>query len=67
MVPQMYDREKRKGTVAWIRSSKAAQIDGIGPFWLRNYFERVIRNNDDLERMRLYIRDNPHKLGTREQ
>jgi len=53
--------------VAWIRYSKAAQMDSIGPFWLRNYFERVIRNNDELERMRLYIRNNRHKLETREQ
>ena len=42
-------------------------MDSIGPFWLRNYIERVIRNNDELERMRLYIRNNPHKLATREQ
>jgi REP element-mobilizing transposase RayT len=54
-------------TVAWIRYSKAAHIDSIGPFWLRNYIERVIRNNDELERMRLYIRNNPRKLETREQ
>ncbi len=54
-------------TVAWIRYSKAAHMNSIGPFWLRNYIERVIRNNDELERMRLYIRNNPHKLATREQ
>ena len=53
-------------TIAWIRHSKAAHIDSIGPFWLRNYFDRIIRNNDELERARLSIRNNPHKLATRE-
>jgi putative transposase len=53
-------------TVAWIRYSKAAHIDSIGPFWLRNYYDRIIRNHDELERARLYIRNNPHKLATRE-
>jgi len=53
-------------TVAWIRYSKAAHMDSIGPFWLRNYFDRIIRNNAELESARLYIRNNPHKLATRE-
>jgi len=37
-----------------------------GHFWLRNYFERVIRNQEELERIRIYIRDNPKKLETRQ-
>jgi putative transposase len=27
--------------------------------WQRNYYEHVIRNNDDLDRIRRYIRTNP--------
>jgi putative transposase len=29
------------------------------PFWQRNYYEHVIRDEDDLNRIRCYIADNP--------
>ena len=29
------------------------------PFWQRNYYERVIRNEDELDRVRQYIANNP--------
>ena len=29
------------------------------PFWQRNYYEHVIRGEDDLDRIRQYIADNP--------
>ncbi len=33
---------------------------GVGAFaWQRNYYERIIRNQDELDRARQYIRDNP--------
>ncbi|TMB71109.1 MAG: transposase [Chloroflexi bacterium] len=31
------------------------------PFWQRNYFERVVRNDDEFKRVRQYIRDNTAK------
>ena len=31
------------------------------PVWQRNYYERIIRGNDELNRVREYIRDNPGK------
>jgi REP element-mobilizing transposase RayT len=31
------------------------------PLWLRNYYEHIIRNDEDLERIRLYIAANPTK------
>jgi REP element-mobilizing transposase RayT len=31
------------------------------PFWQRNYYERVIRNEDELYRIREYILENPAK------
>jgi putative transposase len=31
------------------------------PVWQRNYYERVIRNDQELERIRRYIADNPAK------
>lgn len=53
-------------TVEWFKYCKAVNMDAIGPFWLRNYHERVIRDKDELERIRQYIRHNPEKLATRE-
>ena len=29
------------------------------PVWQRNYYERVIRNDDELGRIRRYIAENP--------
>jgi REP element-mobilizing transposase RayT len=29
------------------------------PFWQRNYWEHIIRNDASLNRIRAYIRDNP--------
>jgi REP element-mobilizing transposase RayT len=29
------------------------------PFWQRNYYERVVRNQNELDRIRKYIVDNP--------
>ena len=34
------------------------------PVWQRNYFERVIRNERELMKMREYIRNNPHLWDT---
>ena len=34
-------------------------LDMIGKIWQRNYFERVIRNERDLDNIRTYIRNNP--------
>jgi REP element-mobilizing transposase RayT len=53
-------------TAEWFKYSKSVGMDAIGPFWLRNYYERVIRDNDELEQVRGYIRHNPEKLETRE-
>ncbi|MBM3325134.1 MAG: hypothetical protein FJY66_05655 [Calditrichaeota bacterium] len=29
------------------------------PFWQRSYYERVVRNEEELQRIRQYIQDNP--------
>ena len=39
-----------------INALRGARVGGI---WQRNYFDQVIRNRDDLNRVRRYIRDNP--------
>ncbi len=32
-----------------------------GPIWQRNYYEHIIRNQEDMERIRAYIEDNPRR------
>ena len=46
-----------------ISTKRVNRIRGTpgGPVWQRNYYERVIRNEDELGRIRQYIRDNPAK------
>jgi len=43
---------------------KALQI-GARPIWHRNYYERIVRGERDLERIREYIRNNPKKWGAK--
>jgi putative transposase len=33
------------------------------PVWQRNYYEHIVRDDDDLERIRAYIDDNPRALA----
>lgn len=37
-----------------------------GPFWQRNYYEHIIRNEDDLNKTRKYIIENPLRWATDE-
>ena len=39
-------------------------LDTTGqPFWQRNYYEHIIRNDGDLERIRAYVACNPLHWG----
>jgi REP element-mobilizing transposase RayT len=40
---------------------KEKKIDAIGKFWQRNYYEHIIRNEDELNKIREYIQNNPLK------
>jgi len=31
------------------------------PVWQRNYYDRIIRDDKELDRIRLYILENPHQ------
>jgi REP element-mobilizing transposase RayT len=48
-------------TVAWLRHIKATGMECSGIIWQRNYYERDIRDADELEQTRQYIRNNPIK------
>jgi REP element-mobilizing transposase RayT len=50
--------------VAGFKSAATKRINQIRgtlgvPVWQRNYYERVIRNDEELNRIRQYIVDNP--------
>ena len=45
----------------WLAYIKVRKIDGVGKFWQRNYYEHVIRNEDELNKIREYIQNNPLK------
>jgi len=32
---------------------------GEGPIWQRNYYERIVRDDAELQRIRMYIANNP--------
>jgi len=38
-------------------------MERSGRFWQHNYYEHIIRDAEELEKIRQYIRDNPSKPG----
>ena len=50
-------------TLAWLRHIEAAKMERSGRFWQHNYYEHIIRDAEELEKIRQYIRDNPSKPG----
>lgn len=56
---------KTMTTNAYIRAvSTHAWTPFAGRLWQRNYYERIIRNTDELQRARKYIDDNPPRWAT---
>lgn len=43
----------------WLGQIRETGLDAPGLFWQRNYYERAIRDEEGLRRVRRYIRDNP--------
>jgi len=44
-----------------LKRLKENNLNEIGKIWQRNYFEHIIRNDNELEKIRTYIVNNPHK------
>jgi putative transposase len=44
-----------------LKSTAARAINrvGEGPIWQRNYYERIVRDDAELQRIRMYIANNP--------
>ena len=51
-------------TVVWLRHILANNMECSARLWQRDYFEHVIRDAQELEQKRHYIRNNPIKLKT---
>jgi REP element-mobilizing transposase RayT len=54
---------------SWKRHTAAAintMLGKAGPFWMHDYFDRLIRDGDHLRNVIRYIRRNPAKAGLRE-
>ncbi len=47
--------------VEWLKTIKTNHLQAVGTFWQRNYYEHVIRDENDLNRIRRYILENPMK------
>ena len=40
-----------------------AQLNRVGPFWHKDYFDRYMRDEDHLNRTISYVENNPVKAG----
>lgn len=64
--PRGADPGSLGAVIGSFKSYAAARINRLkgtpgAPFWQRNYYERVIRDDAELERAREYIFDNPRR------
>lgn len=49
------------GVTKWFRENKQNQFPIGKPVWQRNYWDRIIRNNDEYQRIMQYIINNPQQ------
>lgn len=65
-----YQKQRRKMLlpkfIGWFKMNSAKQINQFRntpdiPVWQRNYYEHIIRNENDLDKIRNYIVENPLK------
>ena len=52
---------KSKSVNEWLKYIKTNNIDALGKFWHRNYHESIIRDEEHLNKVREYIKNNPMK------
>lgn len=43
-----------------------AMLERTGPFWQREYFDHIVRSDEDLPKFAKYLQKNPEKSGLRE-
>ncbi len=54
-------------TIAWRQYHREAKIPCVSHLWQQDYYEHVIRNEDDLALTRAYILNNPLKALLRQE
>ncbi len=59
-LPKMIQWFKTTSTNEYFRINKLYKINFNGPLWQRNYYERIIRNEYELNKTREYIQNNPY-------
>ncbi len=52
---------KSKCVIDYLRFIRNNQLNEIGKIWQRNYYERIIRDKEESDKFRKYIRNNPYK------
>ena len=52
---------KSRCVVDYLKHIRKNQLDRTAKIWQRNYYEHVIRDDDELERARAYIQNNPFR------
>jgi len=52
-------------TVEWLRYIDAHGLNCMGRFWQENFFDKVVRDVDQLEAYRKYIRENPARWAAK--
>jgi len=61
LLSQVVGAYKSLTTVAWIKYNKARDTVCSQHLWQTRYYDHIIRNDEDLELTRQYIRDNPRR------
>lgn len=51
----------------WLKYIKQHNTDAVGKFWQRNYYEHVIRNDIELNKIREYVIANPQMWDSDEE
>jgi len=54
-------------TVTWIKHIKSNNLECPGIIWQTKYYERTIRDAQELEQTRQYIRNNPIELKQKQK
>lgn len=67
LIVQPNENVKILSIIRGIKGATARKINlsrrTSGSLWSDKYFDRIIRNQDDLNKTLLYIEQNPHKVG----
>ncbi len=51
----------------YLKHIKKNNLDAIAKIWQKNYYEHIIRDDDELNRIREYINSNPQNWATDEE